>query len=209
MKTTRNIQTGTIAPAIALQINPAAVILTLSRIIGENKAEYTGEVHSRYVDALTGDLKDENGEKPTFTPAQIDRLRVVYRPTESNLRNLRTQTLAEAGYALEPETEKVFDLVLNAAQFADFLSKTVNPKTKEPFIAKSKKRGVKKGKFNEVILAAAEFSEAATPTVESEITDGDEEKSDADAAGDEPEVTETTVAPALAKPAAVKPATRK
>ena len=208
MKTTRNIQTGTIAPAMALQINPAVVMLTFSRIIGENKAEYTGEVHSRFVDALTDDLKDENGQKPTFTPAQIDRLRVVYRPTESNLRNLRTQTLAEAGYVLEPETEKVFDLVMNAAQFADFLSKTLNPKTKEPFIAKSKKRGVKKGKFNEVILAAAEYSEAATPPVEPKITDEVENPAENDA-GDEPEVTETTAPLAPAKPATAKPATRK
>jgi len=174
MKQPENIQAGPIVPAL-LNIKPEVFMAELTRAIGDNIV-FPAEQHARFVEALHAHLKDERGQKPSLNSAQTDRLRAVYRPTESNLRNIRAQTFAEAGYALDPETEKVFDMVLNAAQFADFLAKNNNPKTKKPFIAKPKKRGVKKGTFTDMVLAAVEPSETVTAGDESPVVDESDEQ---------------------------------
>ena len=50
----------------------------------------------------------------------------------------------------------VLSLIGNTPQqFADFLAKTVNPKTGKPLIVKEAKRGVKKNKFAALISAGA------------------------------------------------------
>lgn len=166
MKTTTQHQAVATASAkLKLTLAPGVFNSDLSKVVGENKVGYSSEEHIRFVEGLIPKLTDENGDAPKLDHAQMDRLRLIFRPTEDGQKAVLRQTFAEAGYILGDDTERAFAMLLSAPQFADFLAKTVNPETKLPFIQKDKKRGVKKSTFASLISAAT----AATDTASSEV----------------------------------------
>jgi hypothetical protein len=155
MKPTNETQAGAAVP-VQLSLPAGAFNQELTPIIGGNKVGWSPDDHLRFVEALMTRLQDENGDAANFNQAQQDRLRLVFHPTEDLQRSVLRQTFAEAGYALNPDTEKAVFLLLSGAQFATFLAKTDNPSTKKPFITLEKKRGVKKATFSNLIAAEPE-----------------------------------------------------
>src|SRR3954469_12134622 len=154
METTNNTQTGAIAPAV-LTLDPGAFTSALLPLVGVHKIGWSGEDHLKLVEALLAELKDETGAGVELTEDQMDRLRLIFRPTEETQRKVLKHTLAEAGVELGGAAEKTFVLLMAPAQFSDYLGKTKRPGSDATFIVKEKKRGVKQEQFSSLFAAAA------------------------------------------------------
>ena len=154
-------QAGQIIPA-ELKLAPDAFFAELRPIVGTDKVGWTADEHIGLVEALLGKLRDTNGNAPLLPKEQMNVLKLIFRPTEDLQRSVLRQTFKEAGYKLAPDTEHAFVMLLSAPQFADFLAKTVNPETKQPFIKKEKKRGVKKDTLTSLISAATPAASTAS-----------------------------------------------
>lgn len=140
---------------LKLTLEPDAFNAKLLPIVGENKVGWSGDEHQRFVEGLIAEMKDENGNPPALNQTQWDQIWACIRPKEDVLNNVIRQAFNDAGYTLEAEVGDALALVVSPQQFADFLAKTVNPKTGKPLIVKEAKRGVKKNKFAALISAGA------------------------------------------------------
>lgn len=180
-----------------LTINPGVFNAELLAVIGTDKTSWGGEKHLKLTTALRSHLKDEDGNPAEFDEKQIDRLDLIFRPTEGAQRRVLSDTLEDAGYQLDPATAQIFALLFSAAQFADFLAKSNDPQTGKPFIVTEKKRGAKKAIFTSLITAPA------IPTTESP-TDAEGATPD-----DEQDETKTVATEPAPKPASAKPTPRK
>lgn len=161
MNTKQNIQAGEVIPA-ELKLAPDAFFAELRPIVGTDKVGWTADEHIRFVEALIGKLTDTNRNAAVLPKEQMNVLRLIFRSTEDLQRVVLRQAFKDAGYTLAPDTEHAFVMLLSAPQFADFLAKTVNPETKQPFIQKEKKRGVKKNTFSSLISAATPVADTAS-----------------------------------------------
>lgn len=161
MNTKPTIQAGEIIPS-ELKLAPDAFFAELRPIVGTDKVGWTADEHIRFVEALIGKLKETNGNAPVLPNEQMNILRLIFRLTEDLQKAVLRQTFAAAGYTLAADTEHAFVMLFNAPQFADFLAKTVNPETKQPFIVKEKKRGVKKNTFAALIGAVTSAADTAS-----------------------------------------------
>ena len=176
MTKTPHVQAGQIAPA-QLSLQPDAFNSELLRLVATKKIGWTPDEHAQLVQSVLDHLVDENGKAPSLASAHKDRVRLIYRPSEDLQKSVLRQTFADAGYALSADAESTLVLLFSAAQFADFLAKTVNPLTGEAFITKEKKRGVKKSTFASLIGAVLPPPALAPmPVEESVITATEGEK---------------------------------
>jgi hypothetical protein len=148
------------APAkLKLTIEPDAFNAQLVPFVGENKVGWPGDEHKQFVEGFIGEMKDESGNAPVLSQEQWDRIWACIRPKEDVLQRVIGQAFNDAGYSLSAEVGDALALVVSPQQFADFLAKTVNPKTGKPFIKKEAKRGAKKKKFAALISTGAAAEE--------------------------------------------------
>lgn len=173
MTKTPHVQVGQIAPS-QLNLQPGAFNSELLRLVAADKIGWTPDEHAQLVQSVLDHLVDENGKAPSWASSHKDRVRLIYRPSEDLQKSVLRQTFADAGYTLSAEAERTLVLLFSAAQFADFLAKTVNPQTGEAFITKEKKRGVKKNTFASLIGAVLPPPVLATPPVEEPASAGSE-----------------------------------
>ena len=138
-----------------LKLTPEAFNDELLSRIKPDQLNWSGDEHIKLVRAIVGHLKDEEGHPIELENTRIEQtMHLIFRPTEELQRSAWKQAFADAGYQLEAEADHTFLLLLNAAQFAKFLSKTENPATKKPFIVLEKKKGAKKDTFAALMKAA-------------------------------------------------------
>jgi len=112
-------------------------------IIGSDKVGWYNNDHEKLVDSLLPDLHSEAGEAVDLED-QLDIIKLILCPTEDLQRKVLNQAFTEAGYVLDEGAEAALGLLLNVVQFGDYLAKSNNPKTGEPYITKAKKGGKKK-----------------------------------------------------------------
>jgi hypothetical protein len=172
-----------------LKLNPTA----FTAAIPPGKIGWTSDNHWGLLESLMPHLKDDTGKPATISRALENILRLIFQPKEDIEKEVLRQAFADAGYVLEEATANTLIMMFSAPQFADFLAKTNNPKTKRPFIEKETKRGVKKSTFAALIQAPESEPVAEETQAAEEETQTEEEQA--------PEP------PKPAKPAATKPKT--
>jgi hypothetical protein len=168
----QEIASGSVQPR-TLDLAPAAFTRELCAITGTNKVGWPADDHAKLVFQLIEQMADDKGESPNLSDTQRDRLMLIYRPLEDTQRRVLLETFLEAGYQLSPDAESTLALMFSATQFAAFLQKSENPKTKRSFITLEKTRGVKNKKFKSLITAEVDpeapesvSAEEAPPTPE-------------------------------------------
>jgi hypothetical protein len=138
-----------------LKLKPEAFNTELLSQVKPNQLNWSGDEHIKLVESMVKHLADENGNPIKLTGTRIEQaMHLIFRPTEELQRMAWKQAFTDAGYELEAEADRTFLLLLNAAQFATFLSKTENPTTGKPFIVKEKKKGAKKDTFTALLKVA-------------------------------------------------------
>lgn len=161
-------------------------------IVGSHKIGWSGEDHIGFFEALLPHMTDEDGNPIDPNEAQLNRLRLIFRPSQETARIVLDDTMSEMGLQLDEKTEDSLILLMNMAQFSDYLGKTKRPDSDKPYVLKERKRGVKKSLFNDLIAAPTEETAAGADAATSS---GDETVEQEPAPLDEAE------APKDAKPA--------
>jgi hypothetical protein len=151
-------------------LDPGAFHGELLPIIGNHKIGWSGEDHVQFIEALLKRLKDDEGNPVELNDEQLDRLRLIFRPTEEAQRNVLRQTLAEAGGILDEASDAVFLSLMNMAQFSDFLSKKMKPGNKQTYIVKEQKRGRKQKALDSLFSVEAESDDTSAPPQPEEPT---------------------------------------
>ena len=151
-KTTK--QAGASRPA-QLNMNPSAFFAELHKLIQPDQMGWTSDLHIELLRRVLLHLNDAEGNPAKIEARLMNILMLIFRPTEPMQRQVMQQAFAEAGYALDADSETTLMTMFNAAQFGKFLVKTVNPQTGRPFIKEDPKRGVKKNKFAALVVAGA------------------------------------------------------
>lgn len=151
----------------------AAVFNTeLRSIVGDGNDGLSPDNHIRFFERLIENTKDADGQLLNLSEDIRDRLRGAIRPTEDlQLKNIRL-ALRDAGYVMSPEFETTITLLLSGAQFAAYLSETVNPETQKPWITMKKKRGAKKKALAALLGEAAPKAPAASEPAPEPPRDG-------------------------------------
>jgi hypothetical protein len=147
-----------------LKFKPGVFNQELLAHIKQGQVGWPGDTHMEFVAALAGHLVDDKGDPVKLEGTRIEQtFRLIIRPTEDLQRMALRQAFKDAGYELDAQADGAFLLLLNVAQFADYLSKTDNPATGKPFIVKEKKKGVKKDTLAALLKVAPPNTTTSEP----------------------------------------------
>ena len=151
-----------------IKLEPGAFNEELLRHVGIGKVGWDSEDHQKLVKSIFPRLRDEENKNADLNEAQRNILELILRPTEELQSKVLKQLFEAAGCRLDDEALATYELLFNGVQFADYLYKTNNPATNQPFVVKPAPKG-KKATLNKLLAQKVEPKEPTPETVEAVV----------------------------------------